>query len=118
MTKKWTDAGGDHQMRFMGAASKTLDGVTSIVCPKCKEADLRSYFHAFKPDGKGTVWVWCPRCRTTAHLPRVTRDKYKGSDPFAALTRDQFEELERSKEPLLDRLDRLWDEGKIGPPAT
>jgi hypothetical protein len=38
-----------------------------------------------------------------------------GPDPFGDLSRDEFERLEaRSGEHLLDRLERLWTEGKLG----
>lgn len=111
---RWTEAGGPHQFPFMGAASRTLAGERAIACPRCAEGTLRGYLHAFKPETRsGTLWVWCPRCRTTTHLPRVTPKVEVGPDPFADLSREQFEALERG-EPLLDRLERLWDRGALG----
>lgn len=113
--KKWSEAGGPHQFPFMGAASRLLKGEHAIACPKCQEAELRAYFHLFKPTARtGTIWVWCPRCRTTTHLSRVTPQADLGPDPFAALTLEQFGELEEA-EPWLDRLDRLWNDGTLGP---
>lgn len=110
---RWTQAGGPYQFPFMGAGSRTLAGEHEIACPRCAEATLRGYFHAFKPEtGRGTLWVWCPRCRTTTHLPRVTPKAEVGPDPFADLSLEQFDALERS-EPLLDRLDRLWEQGAL-----
>ena len=100
----------------MGAASRSLRGERDIVCPKCGAAKLRSYFHMFNAAKRtGTIWVWCPACRTTAHLPRVTPTADLGPDPFADLSLDQFAALETNRnETLLDRLDRLWRDGKVG----
>jgi hypothetical protein len=113
--KRWTEAGGPHQFAFMGAASRTLRGERGIDCPKCGQAKLRSYFHVFNAaKGTGTIWVWCPSCRTTCHLPRVVPSGEVPRDPFASYSLEQFAELEtQSKEPFLDRLDRLWDAGKM-----
>lgn len=112
---RWIEAGGPHQFAFMGAASRTLCGEQDIDCPKCGAAKLRSYFHVFNPAKRtGTIWVWCPSCHTTGHLPRVTPTVDLGPDPFAGLSLGQFAELESNpNEPLLDRLDRLVDDGTI-----
>jgi hypothetical protein len=112
---RWIDAGGPHQFAFMGAASRTLRGERDIDCPKCGAARLRSYFHVFNPAKRtGTIWVWCPACHMTGHLPRVTPTVEVGSDPFADLSLEQFAALEADpKEPLLDRLDRLVGDGTI-----
>lgn len=114
--KKWTEAGGPYQFAFMGAASRSLRGEGSIKCPKCRQTMLRTYFHMFNlPAGTGTVWVWCPACRTTCHLSRVTPHSDMGKDPFAHLSLAQFAALEQNHdEPFLDRLDRLWKEGMLG----
>ena len=112
--KKWIEAGGAHQFPFMGAASRMLKGERAIACPQCGAAALRGYVHLFQPATRtGTIWVWCSTCRTTIHLPRVTPQVDLGPDPFAALTLDELDALERA-EPLLDRLDRLWDQGALG----
>lgn len=112
---RWQEAGGPHQFAFMGAASRTLRGDRDIDCPKCGAAKLRAYFHVFNPTKRtGTIWVWCPACHTTGHLPRVTPTVEVGSDPFAALSLDQFAALEADpNEHLLDRLDRLVSDGTI-----
>jgi len=112
---RWLEAGGTHQFAFMGAASRTLRGERSIDCPKCGAAKLRAYFHMFNPGKRtGTVWVWCTRCRTTAHLPRVTPTVGLGPDPFARLSLEQFDALESDPaESFIDRLDRLVDDGTI-----
>ncbi|TMQ08803.1 MAG: hypothetical protein E6J90_10315 [Deltaproteobacteria bacterium] len=113
---RWIEAGGPYQFPFMGAASRTLRGERDIDCPKCGAARLRAYFHVFNPTKRtGTIWVWCRACRTTSHLPRVTLAADLGPDPFAQLTLEQFAALESDPaEPLLDRLDRLVDDGTIG----
>ncbi|HEX3757201.1 MAG TPA: hypothetical protein VHW23_00785 [Kofleriaceae bacterium] len=112
---RWTEAGGPHQFAFMGAASRTLRGERDIDCPKCGAAKLRAYFHVFNVAKRtGTIWVWCPACHTTGHLPRVTPTVEVGSDPFAQLSLEQFAALEADpKEQLLDRLDRLVSNGTI-----
>jgi len=114
---KWTEAGGPYQFPFMGAASRSLKGEGPIPCPKCRQAMLRTYFHVFKPPtGTGTVWVWCPACRTTCHLSRVKPRADMGNDPFAHLSLAEFAALEQERdEPFLDKLERLWSEGKLGP---
>jgi hypothetical protein len=114
--RRWTEAAGPHQFPFMGAASRSLKGERALLCPKCAAAELRFYYHEFKPDKRtGTIWVWCPACATTCHLPRVTPKVDLGPDPFAALSLEQFAALEADpSERFLDRLDRLWSHGKIG----
>jgi len=100
---------------FMGAASRTLRGERDLDCPKCGAAKLRSYFHMFNATKRtGTIWVWCPACHTTGHLPRVTPAVDLGTDPFARLSLEQFAALESDPdEPLLDQLDRLVGDGTI-----
>jgi hypothetical protein len=104
----------------MGAASRTLAGERGIRCPKCNEEELRAYFHEFDPQRRrGTIWVWCPRCRVTAHLPRVTPKADLGPDPFRGLSLEQFAAVEAdTNEPFMDKLDRLWNERKIGTNAS
>ena len=51
----------------------------------------------------------------TTHLPRVEPEGWRYPDPFRDI--DDFGKLEgRNDDPLVGRLDKLWDEGKIGPP--
>jgi len=116
MTIRWTEAGGTHQFAFMGAASRSLRGERNIRCPKCGEDDLRAYFHAFDAKRlRGTVWVWCAGCHTTCHLPRVTPQADLGADPFYELSLQQFAAVEAdSNEAFMDRLERLWREGRLG----
>ena len=117
MMNKWIEAGGDYQIPFMLAAQKVLKG-EPVRCPKCDGASLRFYSHIFDQQRKrGTIWVWCPSCFTKCHLPRVSLPNTVLADPFADLNLDQFAELEiDSKEPFSDRLNRMWKEGKLGPP--
>jgi hypothetical protein len=117
MARRWIEAGGAFQFPFMGAASRSLQGERGIVCPKCAQTTLRAYFHAFdREKDVGTIWVWCPKCRTTAHLPRVIPKVALGPDPFSELSREEFARLEtKSGEHLLDRLDRLWTQGQLRP---
>jgi hypothetical protein len=119
MARRWIEAGGVFQFLFMGAASRSLRGERGIVCPKCEQTTLRAYFHAFDRENQmGTIWVWCPECRTTAHLSRVTPKVALGPDPFAELSRDEFARLETdSSKHLLDRLERLWTQGQLDPPC-
>lgn len=114
MANKWIEAGGEYQVPFMIAA-RTVFVEESVRCPKCDGASLRYYFHVFdKKNGRGTAWVWCPNCFTKCHLPRISPSNVKQTDPFANLTLDDFAELELdSKERFLDRLNRLWEEGKL-----
>jgi len=113
---KWIEAGGEYQIPFMLAARRVLQG-KPIHCPKCGKADLRFYFHAMKPElGQGTLWVWCPNCRTKCHLPRITPGEVPQTDPFGGLSLEKFAELELDpRESFQDRLDRLWDEGPLLP---
>lgn len=114
MNRRWIEAGGEHQTAFFNATSRILDGASGIPCPKCGQAELRFYFHIMNPSkGTGTVWVWCPACRTTTHLPRVTPRAKMPLDPFASLDLEAFARLETGGEPLLDQLDRLWTEGTL-----
>src|SRR5688572_25388511 len=103
----------------MGAASRSLRGEAPIECPKCRQAVLRAYFHVFQPpEGTGTIWVWCPACRTQCHLSRVKPQADMGTDPFAHLSLPEFAALEKDgSEPFLDRLEHLWRERKLGLPS-
>ena len=114
MSRRWVEAGGDHQVPFLKAAARVLKGAT-VACPKCGHEPLRRYFHAFRPEaGTGTLWVWCPACSTTTHLPRVTPTAPMPPDPFAHLSLREFADLELGGgSSLLDRLDQLWEH----PPA-
>lgn len=116
--KEWIEAGGPYQFPFMGAASRIINGDYMIDCPKCGQARLRFYFHVFNQEqNTGTIWVWCPNCRTTYHLPRV-KPKIRGfPDPYKDLGLEEFSRLETDEtESFLDKLDRLWDEGVLGYP--
>jgi len=111
---KWVEASDEYQIPFMLAARKVFQGAP-VLCPRCNDATLRYYFHVFNQSRRqGTVWAWCPKCHTHCHLPRVSPQNVKQIDPFADLTLDQFAELELDpREPLLSRLNRLWEEGKL-----
>lgn len=115
----WVEAGGDHQIPFIRAARQLLHG-KSICCPKCGKADLRFYFHTMKPElGQGTLWVWCPACRTKCHLPRITPSAVPQTDPFANLSLTKFAEVELDpRESFQDRLNRMWEEGSLLPNAN
>lgn len=118
MKQTWTEAGGQYQFPFMGAASQFLRGAYTITCPKCAQDTLRFYFHIFnKDDGTGTIWVWCSTCKMTSHLPRVRAKIDDLRDPFKEFKPGEFIQLELdATEPLLDKLDRLWSEGVISYP--
>jgi hypothetical protein len=120
MMNQWVEAGGSYQFPFMGAGSRIINGDYIIDCPKCGQARLRFYFHIFKPEqGTGTIWVWCPNCRTTCHLPRVKPHVPGFPDPFKDLGLEEFAGVEMNEtEPFLDRLDRLWSEGVLGDPTN
>jgi hypothetical protein len=111
---KWVEAGGEFQIPFMLAARKVTAG-DPVPCPRCRASALRYYFHVMnRQQGTGTLWEWCPSCFTKCHLPRVSPAVVGQVDPFAALTIDQFSELELDpRERFMDRLNRLWDEGKL-----
>ena len=113
---EWRDSYGELKLPFMGAAGKILDGNFHVDCPNCHKSTLRFYYHEFnKQKGSGTLWAWCPNCRVTTHLPRVEPEGWRFPDPFRDI--DDFGKLEiRNDAPLVGRLDKLWDEGKIGLP--
>lgn len=117
---KWIEAGGSYQFPFMGAISRLLKGEYTILCPKCRQATLRGYFHVFdKIRQTGTMWIWCPHCRTTSHLPRIKPHKDLFDDPFSSLDLKEFAMMElNDQESLLDQLDRLWEKGELQFPST
>jgi len=49
------------------------------------------------------VWVWCPACCTTGHLPRVTLTVDLDPDPFASLSLGQFAALESKLDRAVSR---------------
>jgi hypothetical protein len=100
---------------MMGAASRALAGEYDAPCPRGDGGRLRFYFHRFNAEaGTGTMWAWCPTCGTTTHLPRVQPTELSLRDPFAGLSLQEFAAIELDPDDgLLDRLDRLWDEGAI-----
>ncbi len=114
MQTQWMEASDEYQVPFMLAARQVFQG-TPILCPKCNKSTLRYYFHIFNQQRfQGTLWVWCPSCFTQCHLPRVSPQNVTQVDPFADLTLDQFAELELDpKNPLINRLNQFWEEGKI-----
>jgi len=118
MAKRWTEAGGEYQLLFMSAASRLIKVDENIECPKCKQSTIRFYFHVFnKNKGTGTIWIWCPNCRTTLHLPRVKPEGLIFPDPFSNLSIEEFAEIEQdTRISFMDRLDKLWNIGKIGNP--
>ena len=115
MAKRWVEAGGAFQVPFMAVGSKVLEGKPPDPCPQCAHVPLRYYFHEFNRSRRqGTLWVWCSNCRTSCHLPRVTPRGTMPKDPFVGLGLEDFARLEtESGEPLLGRLDRMWDEGVL-----
>lgn len=108
------EAGGDYQLPYLNAAGRCLRGERNVVCPKCGQGRLRSYFHMMNRDkGTGTLWVWCNLCKTKTHLPRV-RFPHGACEPFAHLSLVDFAALELdAKLPWMDRLDQLWEDGKL-----
>jgi hypothetical protein len=113
MPHQWIEAGGKFQVPFMAACQRLARG-EEVICPKCGAALLRAYFHAFHSDGRGTLWAWCPNCRTKCHLPRVLSATLQPLDPFAKLSTEQFAELELNpSETFADRLDRMWNAGTL-----
>jgi hypothetical protein len=100
---------------MLGAGSRALTGELDAPCPRDDGGRLRFYFHAFdRAQGEGTLWVWCPVCGLTVHLPRVRPAGSELRDPFGDLSLEEFAELELDEErPLLDRLDALWETGAI-----
>jgi hypothetical protein len=113
MKINWVQAYGEHQLPFMGAASRALRGDWAP-CPKCS-AKLRGYFHVFKPEtGTGSFWLWCAACGTYTTLPRV-KPVVAFVDPFSDVARGDFGALETSAdEPFLDRLERMWSDRTLG----
>ena len=120
MKQKWVQAGGEYQLPFIGAATCPLEGDFETPCPRCHEASLRFYFHVFNPTkATGTLWVWCPVCKTVCHLPRVNPAPETGvwTDPYKNLPNEEFGQLESDEnEGFFDRLERLWAERAIGYP--
>src|SRR5262245_5640521 len=98
----------------MIAAGRVLKGEPAE-CPRWKAATLRYYFHMIdRSRGTGTIWVWCPNCNMTCHLPRVSPAALRQEDPFAELGLDEFAALETDpREGLLDMLDRMWNQGTL-----
>ena len=119
MSQEWLQAWGPYEVPYRGAAGKALDGNLTTICPKCEQTRLRYYYHITnKKRRTGAMWVWCPVCRMVTHVSRQTLNVTIFQDPLANLSDDEFVELELSKEvPFMDRLDLLWEEGKIVPPA-
>lgn len=96
----------------MAAASRAVRGEQGP-CPRCGDV-LRCYVRVTRPERRqGILWLWCGGCRTFTVLPRIEAPA-ASVDPFAALSAQEFVELERSTaEPFLDRLERLSSEGKL-----
>jgi len=115
---QWREACAELQIKLFGAASKILKGEPSGACPNCGLADLRYYYHIFKQDkNTGTIWVWCPNCGMTTHLPRVEAKGFRFPDPFRNLSLHEFADVETGGgKHLLDRLDDLWNASALGAP--
>jgi len=116
---RWKESYGELRLPFFGAAGKIVDGDFHVTCPNCRKSTLRFYYHKFNTQkDTGTLWAWCPHCRVTTHLPRVSPKGWDFPDPFRDLSPDAFAELEDSDEPLVSKLDRLWVRGQIGIPEA
>src|ERR1044071_3461450 len=117
MTTKWVPAHGEHQLPFLGAASRALHGDLRR-CPKCN-ANLRAYFHVFQPQtGKGSLWAWCGTCGMYATLPPLPPTVLFPA-PLADVPRGESAALETTSEDAsLHRLDRMWNDGTLRPSVT
>jgi len=110
MKTKWTKAYGAYQIEMMSAAVsiKKQNGV--VMCPVCRQNQLRFYYHEFavEPRRTGTIWVWCNKCMIWDHISRIELPQnYHYADPFAEFGLKEFDRLERSN--WLDRLEKMWE---------
>jgi hypothetical protein len=112
MLPTWAPAHGEHELPFMRAANRALQGDLSP-CPVCG-GPLRAYFHVIQPQTRtGSLWVWCGSCGTYTHLPRV-KPALQYADPFAKVPLDEFRILEAAiDDPFFDRLERMWNDGNL-----
>lgn len=84
------------------------DDPTPRVCPVCREARIRHYYHDYKTSGSpipsGTSWFWCSGCVKYASFtgPSLQNDFFY-DDPL----NDQIESVVDSE--LLDRLNAEWE---------
>ncbi len=112
MQRRWTEAGGQFRFSFMKAVSQIYEGEYLITCPKCQQAMLRFYYHIMSPARRtGTLWVWCPSCRTVFHSPYLDPPVFQ--DPFESMDPT---DLAQHGEGFYDLVNRLWEEGRIGYP--
>lgn len=78
---RWVPAHGEHQLPFLGAASRVLHGDLRP-CPKCN-VGLRVYYHVTNLERRtGILWAWCGTCGMHVALPRV-QPTVSYPDPFA-----------------------------------
>lgn len=99
------------QVLMMAAGTSILDTGVPPTCPLCEQSPLRFYCHVFRQEQEqGTIWVWCPRCKGTTHVSRMTIT-WQLQDPYRDLDLRSFAKLERSR--WLERLDELWEAKKI-----
>jgi hypothetical protein len=114
----WRDAFGDMKLPFLKGAGDIVDGKFDVPCPCCRTHTLRFYYHEFNHEkGTGTLWAWCPQCRLTMHIPRVSPKSRSFPDPYRALAMDEFAEMEgKDNRPFVAHLDDLWRKGVIGVP--
>src|SRR5437667_277843 len=84
---QWETAfGQEMHLQFARAAGKILAEGSSGPCPLCEKSHLRFYCHKFDAEkNRGTIWVWCPRCKKWDHLSRLVLD-FSYLDPYAEIS--------------------------------
>ena len=58
-------------------------------------------------------YAWCASCRRFKGWTGPDLDNLKFKDPLGHLSHDQRRTLETDFESFLNRLDKLWEEGKL-----
>lgn len=100
------------QVKALGRTARNVGGSGERICPACGKVSVRTYRYFSERITGPTVisYVWCSHCHRYAGS---TGPRPPGPDLKDPLTRQDHIDLDHDLIALLERLDHLWDIGRL-----
>jgi hypothetical protein len=100
------------EVNRLTSAPQPPDDNTPRVCPTCRRATMRHYYHDYmtsaSPIASGTSWFWCAGCSKFACFTGPTlQHEYCYDDPLAG----HIESVGQAN--LVSRLNLEWERGTL-----